>query len=513
MLCKMYSNVSECLRRLGTQLKVLLDILSGFDDTREASSATDVPGTGLKRISLDKTSARERSVSPVAPPSNRMLEILDTSHLLAQAVELVQGQIIKVVRVRSEQTARLPLLELIRYVNLNKLFATECEAISGNSSTALNALVNSQIKDFITNFSDSQLRRLVQAMDSDRWDARDFGDDEQQCLSHILAAEADDPPSWRSDSQAEEGQSEPSQTVGEPSPPLRPRSLSTATSASQSVGKEKVRTANIGAAKYILPGCAIAMLSVLEEYLHLIAEMPSMAVEISPRLLECLRLFNSRSSQLILGAGATRSAGLKNITTKHLALASQALSFIVALVPAIQTFLARHAGAAAQTGEFDKVKRLYQDHQTGIHEKLVEIMSSRAAVHVAAMKKIDWDAAEDTTAVSRYMEVLTKETGTLYRVLLKNLPASTVSEIMKPVFDNYRQQWTEAFSSRTIDTETGRQRMLSDLASFKSRIDKIPESGDLSDHLISIVNAKSIAATANGPVPSHEEDGAAISTP
>ena len=35
--------------------------------------------------------------------------------------------------------------------------------------------------------------------------------------------------------------------------------------------------------------------------------------------------------------------------------------------------------------EYDKVKRLYQDHQVSINEKLVEIMSGRAARHVKAM--------------------------------------------------------------------------------------------------------------------------------
>jgi vacuolar protein sorting-associated protein 54 len=43
-----------------------------------------------------------------------------------------------------------------------------------------------------------------------------------------------------------------------------------------------------------------------------------MAVEIMQKLVELLKLFNSRVCQVILGAGAMRSAGLKNITAKHL---------------------------------------------------------------------------------------------------------------------------------------------------------------------------------------------------
>lgn len=45
------------------------------------------------------------------------------------------------------------------------------------------------------------------------------------------------------------------------------------------------------------------------------------------------KAFNSRTCQVVLGAGAMRSAGLKNITAKHLG--------TVGLVPLDHRFLAR----------------------------------------------------------------------------------------------------------------------------------------------------------------------------
>jgi len=66
-----------------------------------------------------------------------------------------------------------------------------------------------------------------------------------------------------------------------------------------------------------------------------------------------------------------RSAGLKNITAKHLgepcprhlltlALASQSLSVIVALIPYIREFIRRHLNPkqAVMLTEFDKLKRV-----------------------------------------------------------------------------------------------------------------------------------------------------------
>ena len=109
---------------------------------------------------------------------------------------------------------------------------------------------------------------------------------------------------------------------------------------------DKIRSATIDEQKFMLPESAITILHGISAFEQLITGIPSMTQEITQSLLDYLKLFNSRSSQLILGAGATRSAGLKNITTKHLALASQALSFVITLTPHVREFVRRHAQAS-----------------------------------------------------------------------------------------------------------------------------------------------------------------------
>lgn len=110
--------------------------------------------------------------------------------------------------------------------------------------------------------------------------------------------------------------------------------------------------------------------------------------------------------------------------------------------------------------EFDKVKRLFQEHQNGIHEKLVDIMSGRASMHVKAMRNIDWEEAAKNKAVSvsPYMETLTKETATLQKVLSKHLPEPVVAGIMIPVFASYREQWTNAYKDVTIKSDAAKER-------------------------------------------------------
>lgn len=103
-----------------------------------------------------------------------------------------------------------------------------------------------------------------------------------------------------------------------------------------------------------------AVLALLTDYLAVIINLGILTTDTMSRIIEFLKAFNSRTCQVVLGAGAMRSAGLKNITAKHLALASQSLSIMIALVPYIRETFRRHLSSkqAVMLIEFDKLKRV-----------------------------------------------------------------------------------------------------------------------------------------------------------
>jgi vacuolar protein sorting-associated protein 54 len=448
MFKNIYSNVGEALRRLGIQVKLLLDITSSLGNPHPNPPLRS-PIRSPRTLSINDYLSAEPSPGP--PPSSikqeEIQQTLDLSSLLGQAVDIAQAQITKILKVRTEQSTNLPLPNFLRYFTLNRLFADECEAVSGRGGTALKSVVNDHIRVFVGRVGDTERQNLVQSMDSDTWDARDFTDEANAMLSRILESSTKDVDRWIKSSLVWENES----TVNGHS-----QSNGTATNGES---KEKIRNAVIDEQKYTLPESALAALRGIEIFEHLLTGIPSMTQEISNLILEYLKLFNSRSSQLILGAGATRSAGLKNITTKHLALSSQALSFAIALIPHVREFVRRHAANPGNLiAEFDKVKRLFQEHQSGIHDKLVDIMSGRASAHVSAMKKIDWDQPTANDAISGYMETLIKETTTLHKVLSRHLPEMTVQMIMVPILDSYKDLWGRAYRGVEVSTPAGKER-------------------------------------------------------
>ncbi|KAK0928347.1 hypothetical protein LTR91_001382 [Friedmanniomyces endolithicus] len=476
LLVNVYTAVGEALRRVSTQTKVLLDVTSSMSPASQPGSPPKSPGLGPRSPSLpsmDEQLSNGMSNGNSSIPrrttdnnvQDELSQALDMSSLLVQAVDAAQGQITKVLKVRNEQTIRLSTPRFLRYFTLKRLFADECEAVSGQGGLALKGIINAQISGFVQVLGTDETERIAGLLDADDWNAKDFTEKDDVLLQRVLSSMGKDPVEWSQavrpvweDMGADTSTATQPQTNGvheatngtaTPDPTPTPAKATTA------------KPAYIDENRYILVRSATALLTTFDTFLALTSYFPSMTPAIATALLDVLRVFNSRSSQLILGAGATRVVGLKNITTKHLALASQALGFVVALVPYVRECVRRHlqAGSLGVLAEFDRTKRGFQEHGGQIQDKLVEIMTSRSASHVRSMLA----ASEGTSAagkegkdeeegggkgeekMSLYMETLTRETMTLQRVLSRYLSDFDVELIMRRIFETYREQWGEGF--------------------------------------------------------------------
>ncbi|KAF2096030.1 GARP complex component [Rhizodiscina lignyota] len=487
LFAKTYCAIGEAIRRLGVQVKVLLDVTSGMKrSTTDPLSPLKSPGIGAGKQLHASTSSGNLQ--------EELSQALDMSSLLGQAVDKAQSEMTKVLKVRNEQTIRLSIPDFLRYFTINRLFADECEAVSGRSGASLKGVVNNQIHDFLPLMRDSENQKLAQAMESDKWETADFKPEESAILARILQSMTSDPPDWLKYTDAaialELNGASDAQTNGAP---VEEAAKSNGTS------KKEMRPAFIEEEKFMLVESSAFALRGVERYGILIAGIPSMVSEVSTALLDYLKIFNSRTQQLILGAGATKTAGLSNINTKHLALASQSLSFFIALIPYLREFVRRRPSISSSSlAEYDRVRRLFQDHQASIHEKLIDIMSTRATVHIKSMAKIDFDS-DTERQVSPHMETLTRETTLLHRVLGKYLPDMTVRMIMGPVFSSYRDQWSKAFSDVAIKSDTGKARLLRDAELLDSRLGKIEGAGDIGAYLIGIVNSKVVISVKPAP--------------
>lgn len=509
LFTKVYCGVGEALRRLQVQVRLLLDISSG-----QAQISPKSPPRSPMMGRIDATVAKNE---PQPELQAELMQTLDMSSLLGQAVDTAQTQITRVLKVRSDEVKDLNPAQFLRYFTLNRLFADECEAVSGRSGTALRGVVDVQIREFITVVSDKERQHLAQTMEEDKWDAWDFTERDAQILNEVLLAMDKDPEPWLRQSYIWEEQTIPNGIASPPPTPALAQTNGTATQKDKE--KEKTCPAMVAGEPFNIPKSSILLLHGLSRLTSLLICIPRLSDPLSSSILDYLRLFNSRCNQLVLFAGATRSAGLANINTKHLALASQALGFIVALIPYVREAIRRKVGSMpgmiGKVSAFDGLMRETQRCQIGIHEKLVDIMSARATARVKSMRAIDYDAegaSGPDGPASKFMETLTKETGVLHRVLSRHVGAATVGMIMGPVFENYRVQFGGAFREPQVRTEAGKaryvssveergeggivltreNRLLRDAELFDSKISKIDGAGDLGTYVVNIVKEKAI---------------------
>ena len=88
---------------------------------------------------------------------------------------------------------------------------------------------------------------------------------------------------------------------------------------------------------YVVVGAALLFLPQLIEYCRCVDNLPTAAPDLLTRLVELLKTFNSRTCQLVLGAGALPLVGLKTISSRNLALASRSLQLIALFIPLLKT--------------------------------------------------------------------------------------------------------------------------------------------------------------------------------
>ncbi|EPE30900.1 hypothetical protein GLAREA_03867 [Glarea lozoyensis ATCC 20868] len=372
LFSSIYVSVTAFLRRLKVQSELLLDVACAIGGSQNDAHSS-----------------------------------LDIANLLGQTVDIAQETIIKILRVRSEQVKELPLAHFLRYFTLNRLFINKCEAISGRPGTSLKNVLNDHITDFIGSHKDREIQILVQAADTDNWQETYFTYGDKHYLNQTLDCGLCDPPTWSENSK-----------IWIPLSPDENEDIQTLEKTqTNKISKDKIRPAIIKDEAFLLPGSAILCLKGITHFLHLMCRIPSMTADIAKSLVSYLQIYDSRCRQLVLGAGAMRSAGLRVITMKHLSVTSRALAFYATLIPYIIKFVHRHTPNLSVIRDFEKVQHSFQEHQDSIYQKMVDIMAQTLARRLQENEK----ESHDAEGVSKYMIDLVANTDQLGKAFDMNL--------------------------------------------------------------------------------------------
>ncbi|MBA0663265.1 hypothetical protein Goklo_003386 [Gossypium klotzschianum] len=463
---------------------------------RSTSKVLSSPGKGSDAISPSNLSKNFRA------------DVLrENAEAVFAACDAAHGRWAKLLGVRALLHPKLRLQDFLSIYNITQEFITSTEKIGGRLGYSIRGTLQSQAKSFVDFQHESRMTKIRAVLDQETWVEVDVPDEFQAIVSSLFDSEAivsgskDNAESNMTQSYSNEGSQVGSVAQNEPTDSssttavnaaqgkaeVIERKKSDAVTSSQSNnsntkerGKNATQTLECGGVSYHMVNCGLILLKMLSEYIDMNHLLPALSLEVVHRVVEILKFFNTRTCQLVLGAGAMQVSGLKSITSKHLALASQVISFIYAIIPELRQILFLKVPEPRKSlllSEFDRVAQDYKVHRDEIHTKLVQIMRERLLVHLRGLPQIveSWNRPEEADPQpSQFARSLTKEVGFLQRVLSRTLHEVDVQAIFRQVVVIFHSQISDAFSRLEISTPQAKDRLYRDVTHILGCIRSLP---------------------------------------
>ena len=157
-------------------------------------------------------------------------------------------------------------------------------------------------------------------------------------------------------------------------------------------GEEEVEELHIQGEPHTFADSVLPLLASLSSYLGLQDQLPGARVEVGLKMADLLKLFNSRTCQLVLGAGAVSLAGLKTITIRNLAVTLRTLSLVSGLIPCLRARLLASPGLSDKqevtlARNLDSAAKDYSDHLGEVERKIVQIVDAALSQQLGSWER------------------------------------------------------------------------------------------------------------------------------
>ena len=385
-------------------------------------------------------------VNLAAKDSKIHLELNDFIYAVG---EFIHGRLSKILDIKHGVYSRCGYVECSELVSLCNSFLSQTDYLLSltltNDKIAANRTIfgfrsslSSIFRDYVAVLHEKNRSELLKQMDMDVWTAATIPVKYEQWIKSL-----------------ESGQNFVEKVTSSPV------SFELRNWDDEDESKSKIKNLAVGNETYFVSSSVLVLLDIAASYMSCASIQPVFHSELLVRLGELLKFFQERARNLVLEAEAMKTAGLKSITAKHLALASQSVSFISRLIPFLKDAFIKIGMTAPPnllipTGEkalnmFDALIADYSGHAKQIFNKLVDILID--LVDKKALKlysvimnalRINIDALPASLfEVDSSIQQLIDSSKTLHRALSMLLPVheknkifSTIASGMETIFVN-----------------------------------------------------------------------------
>ncbi|KAJ3164013.1 hypothetical protein HDU88_005666 [Geranomyces variabilis] len=473
------------------------------------ASKDERTGTTTTAVSTDGLASTAAAEAAAAACSTYGQMISESSDVLFSASDLAHVRCAKLIGVRSDQNAQLVPADFFRLFGATWEFITGGETLCGRMCFGLKGTLLSQAKAFITRFHEEKAKQIAHIVENEQWAQAEVPHDFQVLVqqyfqnthgtpgSSTLSPSGDRASSEESlDKQPHASDDDDASASHNKNTSATGSTTSLASGGGGNGGDNKSqRHLVIDRRKYNVVACVLLFLKMLTEYIQCMESIPALTTDVLNRIAEALKLFNARTCQVILGAGAMRTAGLKNISAKHIALAAQAIGVFIAVIPHIKDRIQNYLPPKQHVllGDFDRLLRDYKEHQAELYGKLTSIMEDFCISQSDQLQAIDWDNPDPAQlspaepASGPTLQII-KQTVVLHKVLTRYLPLDTMKSVMVGVFKAYNQSIGDKLQKVSLFTGAGKNRLLIDVQYLIQQLSALDALDGPGNHLEVVVN-------------------------
>jgi vacuolar protein sorting-associated protein 54 len=370
----------DCLDLIFEQLLLLLNSASSVNDFLIAeglrlhdSDSSGITTAGKSTTPTDTASpSATAEVVPAPPPQ------LPLASVIVTALELISKSISELLRLRKDAHSLVTLSEMKAIWDSCMTFANQLDKLGGDGSnstghpqhtSALRTALLAQVKLFVERRHESNMSSLAAALDSERWVQCEVSVGRHDAVTRLCSG------------------------LSMTAIPLMKR---TTTSSGETDGQiSKHPELEVEGTRYKVVWSCLLLIEMILGNIATAAHFQSIATNNVSKVSELLRLFNSRTTQLVLGAGAIHShAKLKSINAKHLSLVTQCLGVVMAIIPHVRAGLMTQLPKKQHMllNDLDQIRKEYNDHNEKVLNKFVSIIGGIVEHSLArTIPNIDFD--------------------------------------------------------------------------------------------------------------------------
>lgn len=403
-----------------------------------------------------------------------------TQDAIVAAADLAAQSIAELLRLRKEAHSLIKLDQMKQLWDTCMDFTTTVEDF-GNKSKAvgLRSTLAGQAKAFLDRTHESNMSALVAALDSERWTQCEISISRQTELTRLCTGRA-----IASTSKLRAKQDDSKNENG-------------------AMPAEKKPMAEVEGVNYKVVWSCLLLVEMIMVNLSAAAYFQSLSANAVSKVTELLRLFNSRTTQLVLGAGAIQSAArLKSINAKHLSMVTQCLGMMLALLPHIRAVLMAQLPAKQHPllSDLDKIKKDYVEHNEKVLNKFVTIIGGIVehglAPRIASTDfdsrardlPLDNDESKAKLTCCAFLDGISTNTRKMHQVLKALLPPDHLQDVFSRIFAYVDQKVPTLFITADATTkpsngaptfsfpvtDEGKMRLILELEFTTTKLNQLP---------------------------------------